>query len=82
MEDASSLERVAAVRRDDCRQSMSVRDGIRVDGEWEHQPVSAACGRRSVEARMSFIDPSSSLDIDNCTIFIASRCHRGIDLLA
>ena len=82
VEDASSPECVAAVRRDDYRQSVSVRDGIRVDEEWEHQQVSAACGRRSVEARMTFVGPSPSLDIDDYTIFVASRCHGGIDLFA
>jgi hypothetical protein len=37
MEDPSSSERVAAVGRDDDRDP--VRDGIGVDGKWEHQPV-------------------------------------------
>ena len=82
VEDASSPKRVAAVRRDDVRESVSVRDGIRVDEAWEHQPVSAACGRRSVEARMTSVGLSPSLDIDDYTIFIASRCHGGVDLFA
>ena len=55
VEDTSSPERVATVRRDDVRGSASVRDGIGVDEEREHQPVSGVCGRRSVEARMSFV---------------------------
>ena len=42
VEDASSPERVAAVRRDDDRESTPLRDGIRVDEEWGHHPVSAA----------------------------------------
>ena len=42
VEDASSPERVAAVRRDDDRESTPFRDGIRVDEEWGHHPVSAA----------------------------------------
>ena len=37
VEDASSSKRAAAVRCDDDRES--VRDGIRVDREWEHQHV-------------------------------------------
>ena len=41
-EDASSPERVATVRRDDIRGSASVRDGIRVDEEREHHPISEA----------------------------------------
>jgi len=39
MEEASPSERVAAVGRDDARKSASVRDGIGVDGEREHQQV-------------------------------------------
>ena len=42
VEDASSPERVATVRRDDVRGSGSVRDGIGVDEEREHHPVSEA----------------------------------------
>ena len=42
VEDASSPECVATVGRDDVRGSASVRDGIRVDEEREHHPVSAA----------------------------------------
>ena len=57
VEDPLSPERVTTVRRDDVRGSASVRDSIGVDGEWEHHPVSAPRGRRSVEARMSFVDP-------------------------
>jgi len=37
MEGASSPKCVAAVRRDNNREQ--VRDGIGVDGEWEHQCV-------------------------------------------
>jgi len=44
MEDASSSERVAVIRRDDDRKSAPVRDGIGVDEEWEHHPVSTAYG--------------------------------------
>ena len=36
MEDASSPKRVTTVRRDDDRESTPLRDGIGVDGEWEH----------------------------------------------
>ena len=71
VEDASSPECVTTVRRDDVRGSPSVRDGIRVDGEWEHQPVSAACGRKSVKACTTFVRPSPSLGIDDYTIIIA-----------
>ena len=54
VEDTSSPESVTTVGRDDVRGSTLVRDGISVDGEREHHPVSEACGRRSVETRMSF----------------------------
>ena len=37
MEGSPSSERPVAVRRDDDRES--ARDGIRMDGEWEHQGV-------------------------------------------
>ena len=42
VEDPSSPERVTAVGRDDVRGSASVRDGIGVDEEREHYPVSEA----------------------------------------
>jgi len=56
MEDASPSERVAAVGRDDVRKSASVRDGIGVDGEWEHQQVCGDESRcQSAEARMFLV---------------------------
>ena len=64
MEDTSSPERTATVRRDDDRESISPRDGIGVDGEWEHQPVSAARGCGSVEACTYFAVSSPSLNTD------------------
>ena len=74
MEDTSSPERATTVRRDDDRESISLRDGIGVDGEWEHQRVSAARGCGSVEAWMCFAVSSPSLNIDY-TIAVAWRCH-------
>jgi len=47
MEDPSSSERVAAVRRDDDRESKSVCDRIGVDEKREHQHVyegASGCG--------------------------------------
>ena len=64
MENTSSPERATTFRRDDVRESISLRDGIRVDGKWEHQSVSAARGRRSVEACTCFVVSSPSVNID------------------
>jgi hypothetical protein len=49
MEDPSSSKCVAVAGCNDVRES--VRDGIGLDGRWQHQRVcEGACGRRSVEA--------------------------------
>ena len=39
MEDPSSSERIAIIRRDGDRKSAPVRDGVRMDGEWECERV-------------------------------------------
>ena len=53
MGDPPSSERSPAVRRDNIRQS--VRDGIGMDGEWEHQRVCEGVPRRESDgARKSF----------------------------
>ena len=70
MEDTSTPKPATTVRRDNVRGSTLVCDDIRVDGEWEHQPVSAACGCRSVEACMCFAVSSPFLNI-NYTIAVA-----------
>ena len=64
MEDASSPTRGTIVRRDNDNGTISLCDGIRVDGEWEHQSVPAAHGCRSVEACMSFAASLPSSDTD------------------
>ena len=64
MEDTSSPERATTVRRDNVRGSISLRDGIGVDGEWEYHPVSAARGGGSVEACTCFAVSSPLVNID------------------
>lgn len=53
MEDALPSECVAIVRRDD--DGKTIRDGIKVDEEWKHHPVSKVCGCGSIETCMSFV---------------------------
>jgi hypothetical protein len=54
MELPSSSECIAAVGRDDGRES--VCDGVRVDDKWQHHRVCEdGCSRKSVEACMSFV---------------------------
>ena len=72
MEDPPPPECVVAVERGNGRDS--VCDGIRVDEEREHQPISEACGCRSAEARTSFCPRNSfSLVTDIHTIVVARR---------
>jgi len=53
VEDSSSSERVASVRRDDDRGS--VRDGVRVDGEWEHKRVCGGASQRGSAGACRFL---------------------------
>ena len=54
MEHPFSSERVAAVGRDDGRGS--VRDGVGMDGIWQHHRVcEGGCDRKSVKACMSLV---------------------------
>ena len=46
MEVTSTPKRVAVVRRDGFRKSVSVRNGDAVDGEWEHPSISERASQR------------------------------------
>ena len=72
MEDPSPPKCIVAAERGNGWDS--VCDGIRVDEEWKHQPVSEAWGCRSAEARTSFCSRcSSSLVTDVHTIVVGRR---------
>jgi len=77
----SPSERTAAVRRHYVREP--VRDGIGVDGEWEHQPICEDAYRRgSAGTRMSVLRSSPSLATDDDTVTEAQRRRQRADLYA
>ena len=82
MEGSQSPERSDAARGDGDRGS--VRNGVRVDGIWQHQPVcDDTSGRESVRTREFSLRASTILFVlDGFVAPIVERRCKGLDLHA
>ena len=81
MEDASPRECVTIARCYNVRKPF--RDGVEVDGQWEHQYVCEGPPQYQSAGARAFPPRSSSfLYIDVLMNTVARGCHQGIDLHA